>query len=139
MKLLPYERTAFYYETDQMGVVHHSNYIRWMEEARIHMLDQLGLNYQKMEELGIIIPVLSASCEYKIAVHFNDSLQIISHLDHFNGVKFFISYKFIKDGNVHATGKSSHCFLDRSFHPIRLKKLFPDIYETFQTSISSEE
>ena len=45
-----FERTAKYYETDQMGIVHHSNYIRWFEEARIDLMDQLGLPYRKMEE-----------------------------------------------------------------------------------------
>ena len=55
----PYEHHAKYYETDQMGIIHHSNYIRWMEEARIAYMDELGFPYKKVEEAGIISPVLS--------------------------------------------------------------------------------
>ena len=50
-------RTALYYETDQMGIIHHSNYIRWFEEARLHYMKELGLPYDELERMGIIIPV----------------------------------------------------------------------------------
>ena len=50
----PYEHIVQYYETDQMGIVHHSNYIRWFEEARSYILEQIGFGYKKMEEEGII-------------------------------------------------------------------------------------
>ena len=59
---IPYLHKTQYYETDQMGVVHHSNYIRWFEEARTDLLERAGLGYNKMEKLGIAVPVLSASC-----------------------------------------------------------------------------
>ena len=58
----PYEHNAKYYETDQMGIIHHSNYIRWMEEARMDMMEQMGFGYDKMEELEIISPVISVNC-----------------------------------------------------------------------------
>lgn len=57
-----YVHKVQYYETDAMQIVHHSNYIRWMEEARLEHLGRVGLAYDKMEARGIIIPVLSASC-----------------------------------------------------------------------------
>ena len=53
MKQQPYLRRVHYYETDQMAIVHHSNYIRWFEEARLDFLNQIGLNYRAMEEQGI--------------------------------------------------------------------------------------
>lgn len=56
--MFTFERKANYYETDQMGIVHHSNYIRWFEEARLEMLRAMGLPYKKMEDNGILIPVL---------------------------------------------------------------------------------
>ena len=55
MKIKPYERNAKYYETDQMGIIHHSNYIRWFEEARVDAMEQAGIPYDKMEEMGIIL------------------------------------------------------------------------------------
>ena len=63
-----YTRKVYYYETDRMGIVHHSNYIRWFEESRIYFLEKAGFPYEKMEETGVMIPVLSAACEYKNAV-----------------------------------------------------------------------
>lgn len=47
MMIRPYLHNAKYYETDQMGIIHHSNYIRWFEEARIDYMNQIGLTYKK--------------------------------------------------------------------------------------------
>ena len=58
----PFIRTAQYYETDRMGVIHHANYIHWMEEARISFLDQLGFPYAVMEEKGILSPSRLKKC-----------------------------------------------------------------------------
>ena len=72
----PYLHEVQYYETDGMRIVHHSNYIRWFEEARLAALKKDGMDYDRMEEEGIIIPVLSASCEYKMAVHYGETVKI---------------------------------------------------------------
>ena len=61
MEITAYRHRVQYYETDQMKVVHHSNYIRWFEEARTDFLEKSGFSYAWMEEQGIIIPVLSVS------------------------------------------------------------------------------
>ena len=67
----PYIIKARYYETDQMGIIHHANYIRWMEEARIDLMNQMGYPYRRFEEMGYLSPVLHAECEYKKSVKFN--------------------------------------------------------------------
>ena len=59
-----------------MGIVHHSNYIRWFEEARIDLMEQMGLGYEKMEEAGIISPVLSVQADYLRMMQFGDTFQI---------------------------------------------------------------
>ena len=59
-----YQRPVQYYETDRMQIVHHSNYIRWMEEARIDFLRQIGWDYAKLESIGIISPVTAVNCKY---------------------------------------------------------------------------
>jgi len=51
LRIRPYEHHAKYYETDQMGIIHHSNYVKWMEEARLDLMDQIGLNYRQMEDM----------------------------------------------------------------------------------------
>ncbi len=65
-----------YYETDRMGITHHSNYVRWMEEARTFFLREIGWPYEKIEEEGIISPVTSISCDYKATSTFADEISI---------------------------------------------------------------
>lgn len=132
-----YIRKVNYYETDQMGIVHHSNYIRWFEEARIYFLEQVGLPYDKIESMGIISPVLSVNCEYKVSVRFGEQVVIIPELICFNGLKFTISYEVrgIDDNQLKAVGTSSHCMLDASFRPVNTKKTHPEIYNTLSNAV----
>lgn len=64
-----YTHTVQYYETDRMGITHHSNYVRWMEEARTHFLAAIGWDYAKIEAAGIISPVVSVNCRYQALDH----------------------------------------------------------------------
>lgn len=139
--MTPYERKAVYYETDQMGIIHHSNYIRWFEEARDHWMKELGMTYQEIEAKGILIPVLSVSCEYKKAVRYNETVLIEVKLTSFKGVKFSAEYRVIKKetGELMVTGTSSHCFVDKDLKPIRLKKEHPDVYEMFAKALQETE
>ena len=126
----PYEHKVKYYETDQMGVVHHSNYIRWMEEARIDFLDRIGWNYRKMEESGIISPVTAVDCKYKISTLFDDLVMISVWVEEFKGVKLKIGYEMKRDSVVVCEGRSEHCFLDKEGKILNLRKQCPDFYET---------
>lgn len=132
-KIRPYEHHAKYYETDQMGIIHHSNYIRWMEEARMDLMDQIGLSYKQMEAMEIISPVLSISCEYHSMVHFDDVVVIETKLTKYNGIKMELEYRMMdkETGELRATGKSSHCFLNRSGTPISLKRSYPELDTKF--------
>ena len=64
-KTYTYYRKAQYHETDQMGIIHHSNYVKWMEEARIGYMSRMGFSYKKVEELGVISPVVEISVAYR--------------------------------------------------------------------------
>ena len=55
--MFTYIRKTHYHETDQMGFIHHSNYVKWMEEARVAFMDEIGLSYRSLEEGGIVSPV----------------------------------------------------------------------------------
>ncbi len=136
----PYERKAYFYETDKMGIVHHSNYIRWFEEARIHFLNEAGYPYAKMEEQGVMIPVLSARADYKNAVRFDETVLIVLKVEEFNGFKMRITYRVIgkENGELKATGETSHFFTDMSLKPIRTKKNFPEIYKAFADHIGED-
>ena len=122
-----------YYETDQMRVVHHSNYIRWFEEARVDFMEGCGFSYAQMEKDGLISPVLSVSCEYKTMTHFGDTVEIETEIVKYNGIKLELSYT-VRDketGEVRCLGKSSHCFLDREGRPVSLKRGWDKYHQGF--------
>lgn len=133
LRIRPYEHHAKYYETDQMGIIHHSNYVKWMEEARLDLMDQIGLNYRQMENMEIISPVLSISVEYHSMVHFDDTVVIYTKLLKYNGIKMELEYvmKDKETGELRTTAKSSHCFLNKSGKPISLKRMYPELDTKF--------
>ena len=130
MHTQPYIPKPHYYETDQMGIIHHSNYIRWFEEARTDLLEQLGLPYQQLAERGLNAAMLSVSCEYKSMVRFGDTLRIEACIHMFNGVKMRIVYRVYDDatGALRTTGMTHHCFITAQGRPVSLQKCAPDIY-----------
>lgn len=127
----PYLHQAKYYETDQMTIVHHSNYIRWFEEARLYYLEQLGLGYDKIEAAGIYSPVLGVNCRYKSAVRFNETVRIKTYLRFFDGIKMKLEYEIIDDktNKLRVVGSSEHCFVTKEFKPVSLKKDYKDMYQ----------
>ena len=130
MELNPYRRQVYYYETDQMAIVHHSNYIRWFEEARLDFMDQAGVSYRALEQSGIIIPVVDVQCSYLSSARFDDRLEIRPILTKYTGVRMVFRYevRFQKDGSLSATGTSSHCFLDENHRPVSLKRRDPELH-----------
>ncbi|MBR4669364.1 MAG: acyl-CoA thioesterase [Butyrivibrio sp.] len=128
---MDYMHTVQYYETDRMGITHHSNYIRWMEEARVDFLSQIGWDYARLEEMGIISPVINVNCDYKKTTTFADKVYIKVSVKEFKGVKLFLSYEMKnEDGVVVCTATSSHAFLTKEGKPIRVQKEYPDFYKT---------
>lgn len=132
-----YEHTAKYYETDQMGIIHHSNYIRWMEEARIDFMNKMGFSYKAMEEMGIISPVLEVTGKYKNMVHFDDTVIIDTGIKEYNGVKMTISYEMKKkeDGAVCFIGESKHCFMSSDGKIVSLSRKYPEVDLLFKESM----
>ena len=125
-----YKHKVQYYETDQMKIVHHSNYIRWFEEARTDFLEQAEYSYKRFEDEGIISPVLEINAKYRSMVRFGDTVNIEVHMRSFAGLKFGLEY-VISDsitGEVRVTGTSEHCLLDKMHKPVRLKKMNPKLY-----------
>ena len=128
------KRLVKYYETDKMGVVHNSNYIRWFEEARVEFMRGIGISYKVMEDEGIQVPVVSVSCKYRSPATFDDVVIVKVFVKKFNGIVIELAYEVIDEetGIVRVTGESSHCFVDAStFKPINLRRERTDLYEKF--------
>ena len=122
-----------YYETDKMGIVHHSNYVRWMEEARIDYLEQIGFGFDKLEAAGLVSPIVSVTCNYKKPTRFPEEVTIKTSLLEFKGVRLKLAYEmFNADGELVFDGTTELALLDINGMPFRVKKLLPDFYEKLQ-------
>ena len=136
-----YLRKVHYHETDKMGVTHHTNYIKWMEEARIDFLDQIGWSYARLEREGIISPVIGVECQYKHSTTFDDTVRIRVGVAEFKGVKLIIRYHMTNEatGQVVLTGKTMHCFTTPDGRPIILKKQYPELDHFLRDAAAEED
>ena len=119
-----------YYETDQMGFVHHSNYLRYFELARIEWISTLGFSYQKMEERGYLMPVINANIEFKRPLTFGNSFRVKIQSKEIPKVKFELIYKIILDKDIIvARGSTILAFLSsHNLKPVRCPKFFSDLF-----------
>ena len=136
-----YFRKVNYYETDRMGITHHSNYVRYMEEARIHFLEQIGCGYDKWERDGVISPVIGIECKYKRPTTFGDELQIHVEIAEYKRVKLSVSYTMVnaKTQELVCEGMSHHCFTNAEGRPITLSKQCPEYDELLKKHMTASE
>lgn len=128
---MSYQHKVQYYETDRMGITHHSNYIRFMEEARTEWMESMGMSYDTFEQLGLTSPMLSVSCNYKRPTTYSDNIDIAVYIKDCAHLKIRVAYVMTCRGEVVCTGESSHCFLDEKGRPVSLKKSYPDVYANY--------
>ena len=138
--MFKYLRKAHYHETDQMGLIHHSNYVKWMEEARIAFMDELGLSYRSLEESGIASPVTDINVEYKKTVRFDDEIEIRVSVGKYTGVKLEVKYFIynVTSDELSAEATSSHCFI-KDGRIISLKRDKPELDEMIRKSMEGQE
>lgn len=135
-----YKRTPNYYETDMMGIVHHSNHIRYFEESRLAYMRSFGCDVLEMEKQGIIIPNVDAYARYFVPVKFGEDVDIEIKLTTFNGTRMEYTYTVKKqDGTLAAEGHTMHCFVKPDFKPMSLKRAFPDYYEKLLAHLEKNE
>ncbi len=136
-----FERKINYYETDKMGVVHHSNYIRYMEEARCAWLENIDMPFATLEENSITIPVLGVNCDYKYHATFGDTILINAFAKEYSGVRMTIGYEITdkETGRLCLTGETKHCFTDKNLKPVNLKKYNPEFSNKFQSMLVNQK
>ncbi|MBR5961588.1 MAG: YbgC/FadM family acyl-CoA thioesterase [Clostridia bacterium] len=126
-----YIHKVHYYETDKMGITHHSNYIRFMEEARMNYLNESGFTMARLEAAGIVSPVISLTCDYKHPTTYDDEIEIEVKLTGYTGVKILLSYvmRNVITGALVAEASSAHCFTDTAGRPVAIRKTCPEMDE----------
>ena len=140
MSLDAYIRKVQYHETDKMGITHHSNYVKWMEEARIDFLDQLGYGYARLNQEGVSSPGTGTEGHYKRPTPFGDTVSIQVRVEEFKGVRLSIRYLMTNSGTgeVVFEGTSQHCFVNCEGKPVILKKQVPVFAQLLQELAEAE-
>ena len=124
-----YRRAINYYETDKMGIVHHANYLHYLEESRINFLDSNSLSYALLESKGIYSPTSKISISYKKPVTYGDVIEVETYLAEVSPVRFVFNYviKNQKTGELVAEASSEHCFADKDGRLLILKRIDKDL------------
>ena len=131
-----YRHRVQYYETDMMGVAHHANYVRWMEEARVDFMDQMGYPYARMEKEGVRSPVKALSCEYRHPCTFGDVISVQVAVESFNGVVMAILYTMRNEREeVVCEARSEHVFLNREGRFVRMKRDMADFCRAIEETM----
>ena len=136
-----YSRRVRYYETDRMGVVHHSNYLRLLEDARMDWIGDHVMNYADMERLGLIIPAVSASGNFKAFLRYDDPFVVTVRLVKFTGVRLYFTYEIHHSdtGELCYDGESVHYFaMGEDYRPVSLKRKFPELYQAFADCVAAD-
>mgnify|MGYP000939924204 CR=1 FL=1 len=119
-----------YAETDQMGVVHHSNYAVWFEAGRTDFLKKAGISNTDVEAKGILLPLYEMNCQFKSPAKYEDEIMVVTSLKKISRVRLCFSYQVLN--TVHhkllATGETMHAWTDKALKPVNADKIIPDVY-----------
>lgn len=118
-----------YGETDQMGVVYHGNYALYLEMGRIEWLRKLGISYKKMEEAGIMLPVVSLNINYKKSVGYDDLINVKTQLKNTPTAKIEFEYEITNEaGEILTTAETTLVFIDmKTNRPTRAPQYILDL------------
>ena len=135
----PYRHTVQYYETDKMGIAHHSNYVRWMEEARVDLLAKIGWDYARLEALGVVSPVTAVECRYRRSCTFADTVDIAVAVETVSAVRLRLRYSMTAaDGTLLCEAASEHAFLDAAGKPLRMNRAYPEFYALLSGMVEAD-
>lgn len=120
-----------YVETDQMGIVHHSNYYPWFEVGRTEFIKITGMSYSDMETENVMLPLVESSCKYIIGAKYEDELTIQTWIEELTGAKVIFNYQVVRDADskVIAKGSTTHAFVNKEFRVMNLKKKNYDMWD----------
>jgi len=120
-----------YAETDQMGVVYHSNHFIWFEVGRVELLRQLGFSYKEMETAdGCFIAVVEARCRYKAPVHYDDEVIVRTYMKHVREKVIHFGYELLgaEKREVLAEGETIHIVADSQMKPRKLPEKYMKVF-----------
>ena len=122
--------TARYAETDQMGIIHHSNYAVWFEAGRTDFLKKAGVTNSSIEERGIILPLYEMNCKFKSPARYEQEIMVVTSMISISLARVIFSYQVLDadNGRLLATGETKHAWTDKRLKPVNAEKIIPDVY-----------
>lgn len=133
------ELIARYCETDQMGIIHHSNYPKWFEAGRTDFFKKLGLRYSKIEEEGVLLLLIDLKCSFKSPARYEDEILVRTKPVEMSCVRLSFSYEVFKkdDMSLLASGETSHAWTDKSLKPLNIGKKVPELYVLLKEAVKN--
>lgn len=136
-----------YQDTDQMGVVHHANYVGWFEIGRTEMMRNTGIAYSEMEKLGLLLPVVDIDIQYRRPARYDESITIFTNIVSFSAVRLEFEYEVRRiaensdrsSGELLAKGKTRHMWIDHKWKPARIDKVAPDVFALLNEKFGEKE
>lgn len=124
--------TVRYAETDMMGIVHHSRYYPWFEQARTDFIKKTGYTYSQLENMGILLPLTETQCRYHYGLKYEDEVIVTCRIDKLTVARIEFSYEVYKIPEMKkmSEGRTKHGFIDRNFKALNLKKAFPEVWKS---------
>ncbi len=130
--MVPTSLRVIYGDTDQMGVVYYANYLRYFEAGRNEFIRARGLRYRDFEErFGLRLPVAEAQVSYRVPARYDDLLTVETSLAEVKRASARFGYRIVRDGEVLATGHTTHACVDLEG---RIRRLPQDLLERLSGS-----
>ena len=138
MRLIDYKSIQFrvrYSETDQMGVVYHTNYLNWFEIGRTSFIRELGFTYRQLEEQGVLLPVTDASITFKSPARYDNMVEVRTVIEELTPLRLHFRYEIVnlETDTLLVYGQTQHVFTSPAFKPIRLSRSLPEVYTAIET------
>ena len=123
-----------YAETDRMGIVHHSVYPIWYELARTDLSKLADFPYSKMEEEGLLLPLIEVNCKYCSPAYYDDELVVTATVSKLTPVRIVFYYEVFRKNQEKPinTGYTVHAIVNKDMRPVNTKKIFPEIYKAME-------
>lgn len=122
--------TTRYAETDQMGIVHHSNYAIWFEAGRTDFLKNAGVSNSSIEAKGILLPLYEMNCKFISPAKYEDEVAVITSIKSTSRARISFTYKVMNanTGKLLAAGETMHAWTDKALKPMNAEKIIPEVY-----------
>lgn len=121
-----------YQETDQMGVVYHANYLNWFEIGRTELIRSLGMPYHKIEEKGLLLPVIDAELKFRLPAKYDDLITIRTRVEDYTHLRMQFASEIRRGEELLVSGGTKHVWVNKEWKPTRIDRAAPELYALLQ-------